>query len=102
MHLHTVLSPCGDIYMSPTAIVEQAKKLHLDMIAICDHNTTRQVKVTQQIGREMGEQAESVVQTPAADKAPEILSFEPEVAADKTAQEGAAPEEKADIEIIDL
>ncbi len=52
LHLHTVLSPCGDIYMSPAAIVEQAKKLHLDVIAICDHNTTRQVKVTQEIGRE--------------------------------------------------
>ena len=45
--MHTVLSPCGDLYMSPSAIVEQAKKLHLDVIAICDHNTTRQVKVTQ-------------------------------------------------------
>ena len=45
LHIHTVLSPCGDIYMSPAAIVEQAKKLHLDVIAICDHNTTRQVKV---------------------------------------------------------
>lgn len=54
LHIHTVLSPCGDIYMSPAAIVEQAKKLHLDMIAICDHNSTRQVKVAQQIGREAG------------------------------------------------
>lgn len=54
LHIHTVLSPCGDIYMSPSAIIEQAKKLHLDIIAITDHNTTRQVKVTQQIGRENG------------------------------------------------
>ncbi len=54
LHLHTVLSPCGDIYMSPSAIVEQAQKLHLDIIAICDHNTTRQVKVAQQIGRKKG------------------------------------------------
>ena len=52
--MHTVLSPCGDLYMSPSAIVKQAKKLHLDVIAICDHNTTRQVKVTQRIGREKG------------------------------------------------
>lgn len=54
LHLHTVLSPCGDIYMSPTAIVEQAKKLHLDVIAITDHNSTRQVKVAQKLGREKG------------------------------------------------
>ena len=54
LHIHTVLSPCGDLYMSPSAIIEQAKKLHLDVIAITDHNTTRQVKVTQQIGKENG------------------------------------------------
>lgn len=54
LHIHTVLSPCGDIDMSPSTIVEQAKKLHLDVIAITDHNTTRQVKITQQIGREEG------------------------------------------------
>lgn len=40
--------------MSPSAIVEQAKKLHLDAIAITDHNTTRQVKVTRQLGTENG------------------------------------------------
>ncbi|MCQ2314279.1 MAG: PHP domain-containing protein [Bacteroidales bacterium] len=54
LHIHTVLSPCGDIYMSPAGIIEQAKKLHLDIIAITDHNSTRQVKVTQKIGRENG------------------------------------------------
>ena len=54
LHLHTVLSPCGDIYMSPSAIVEQAKMRGLDIIAICDHNTTRQVKVTQHIGKKHG------------------------------------------------
>ena len=54
LHIHTVLSPCGDIYMSPSAIIEQAKKLHLDVIAITDHNSTRQVKVTQELGKENG------------------------------------------------
>ena len=54
LHIHTVLSPCGDIYMSPSAIIEQAKKLRLDVIAITDHNSTRQVKVTQRLGKENG------------------------------------------------
>ena len=54
LHIHTVLSPCGDLEMSPTAIVERALSRGLDMIAISDHNTTRQVKVTQKIGREKG------------------------------------------------
>ena len=54
LHIHTVLSPCGDLEMSPTAIVGRALERGLDMIAISDHNTTRQVKVTQQVGREHG------------------------------------------------
>lgn len=40
--------------MSPTNIVDRALARGLDMIAISDHNTTRQVKVTQKIGRERG------------------------------------------------
>ncbi len=54
LHLHTVLSPCGDLEMSPSAIVDRALERGLDMIAISDHNTTRQVKVCQKIGRERG------------------------------------------------
>ena len=54
LHIHTVLSPCGDLEMSPTAIVERALSRGLDMIAISDHNTTRQVKVAQKIGKAKG------------------------------------------------
>lgn len=54
LHIHTVLSPCGDLEMSPTAIVDRALLRGLDIIAITDHNTTRQVKVTQKVGRERG------------------------------------------------
>lgn len=54
LHIHTVLSPCGDLEMSPSAIVDRALERGLDMIAISDHNTTRQVKVCQKIGRERG------------------------------------------------
>ena len=54
LHIHTVLSPCGDLEMSPSAIVHRALARGLDMIAISDHNTTRQVKVTQKIGRDNG------------------------------------------------
>jgi len=54
LHIHTVLSPCGDLEMSPTNIVHRALERGLDMIAISDHNTTRQVKVTQHLGRDNG------------------------------------------------
>ena len=54
LHIHTVLSPCGDLEMSPTAIVDRALQRGLDMIAISDHNTTRQVKVAQRVGKQKG------------------------------------------------
>jgi PHP family Zn ribbon phosphoesterase len=39
LHLHTCLSPCGELEMVPTAIIKQVKIMSLDMIAICDHNS---------------------------------------------------------------
>lgn len=41
LHIHTVLSPCADLDMSPEQIVAQAKKQKLDIIGITDHNSTR-------------------------------------------------------------
>jgi PHP family Zn ribbon phosphoesterase len=39
LHVHTCLSPCGDLQMSPRKIVETALSKDIDIIAICDHNT---------------------------------------------------------------
>ena len=38
-HIHSALSPCGSLDMSPTAIVRKAKSLGLDVIAVTDHNS---------------------------------------------------------------
>lgn len=40
LHIHTVLSPCGDLEMSPVNIVKKAKERGLDIIGITDHNST--------------------------------------------------------------
>lgn len=39
LHLHSVLSPCGDLEMSPTAIVRRAREVGLSLVALTDHNT---------------------------------------------------------------
>src|SRR4030042_532304 len=39
MHIHTCLSPCADLEMSPRNIIKEAKKKGLDIIGICDHNS---------------------------------------------------------------
>ncbi len=54
MHIHTVLSPCGDLDMAPERIVDQALQKGLDIIAITDHNTTLQCEEIIDIGREKG------------------------------------------------
>ena len=40
LHIHTCLSPCGELTMSPRAVVESARAARLDLIAITDHNST--------------------------------------------------------------
>jgi len=40
LHIHTCLSPCGELAMSPRAVVEGALAAGLDLIAVTDHNTT--------------------------------------------------------------
>lgn len=39
LHIHSCLSPCADLDMSPRAIVEKSVQRGLDIIAVCDHNT---------------------------------------------------------------
>jgi len=43
LHIHTCLSPCGDLDMYPRALVTEAVRRHIDCIAICDHNASENV-----------------------------------------------------------
>jgi 3',5'-nucleoside bisphosphate phosphatase len=43
LHIHTVLSPCGDVEMIPPLIVETALKHSINLIAITDHNASDNV-----------------------------------------------------------
>lgn len=45
LHIHTVLSPCASLEMSPKNIVNRALEQELDIIAITDHNSTRQCQI---------------------------------------------------------
>lgn len=44
LHIHTVLSPCGSLEMSPAQIVKSAVENQIDIIGITDHNSTRQCR----------------------------------------------------------
>ncbi len=54
LHIHTVLSPCGDLEMSPSNIIHKAKEMEMDCIGITDHNSTLHAKLCREIGREEG------------------------------------------------
>lgn len=54
LHIHTCLSPCGDLEMSPRNIVRIAKECGLQVIAITDHNTTRNAAVCMALGEGAG------------------------------------------------
>ncbi len=54
LHVHTCLSPCADAQMRATAIVKQARKMGLDVIGICDHNSAENVTAVVRAGRREG------------------------------------------------
>ncbi len=54
LHIHTVLSPCGDLSMSPNGIIEKAIERKLQIIGITDHNSTLQAPLIAQLAEEKG------------------------------------------------
>jgi len=54
LHIHTCLSPCAELEMSPQAIAAKAQQASLDIIGICDHNTAENTPALIEAGREFG------------------------------------------------
>ena len=54
LHIHSLLSPCGDNDMTPNNIVNMAKLNELDIIAITDHNSCRNCSAAIKVGEEVG------------------------------------------------
>jgi len=54
LHIHTLLSPCGDLEMSPANIINKAKEKKLDIIGITDHNSTRHCLLTKKLADKEG------------------------------------------------
>lgn len=51
LHVHTCLSPCGDLDMHPRALVDEALAQGLDIIAVCDHNSSENVPYVMRAAR---------------------------------------------------
>lgn len=50
-HLHSCLSPCGDNEMTPYNLVNMAKILGFDIIALTDHNSTKNCRAAIEAGK---------------------------------------------------
>ena len=54
LHIHTVLSPCGDLEMSPVNIVQKAKERSLNILGISDHNSTLHAPLIKKLAAKEG------------------------------------------------
>jgi len=53
LHIHTCLSPCAELDMSPRGILTAAKKKEIDIIGICDHNSSENSLAVMNAARKM-------------------------------------------------
>ncbi len=54
LHIHTCLSPCADLQMTPSAIVKTASEKGLDIVAITDHNSAENVIAAKKAAEKTG------------------------------------------------
>ena len=54
LHIHSCLSPCGDMLMTPNNIVGMAFIKQLDAIAVCDHNAAENLPAIKEAADMMG------------------------------------------------
>src|SRR5512135_1754574 len=54
LHVHSCLSPCADLSMSPRNIAAEARRKGIEIIAICDHNSAENVPGVSVAGRACG------------------------------------------------
>jgi PHP family Zn ribbon phosphoesterase len=54
LHIHSTLSPCGSLEMSPINIITKAKEVGLHVISITDHNMVENCLYANEIGKKFG------------------------------------------------
>lgn len=54
LHVHTVLSPCGGLDMSPVNVIAKAAVEKIDILAITDHNSLKHCVLAVEIGKKYG------------------------------------------------
>lgn len=53
LHIHTCLSPCTELDMSPKRIIAKARKKEIDIVGICDHNSSENSQAVIEASKKM-------------------------------------------------
>lgn len=54
LHIHSALSPCADNSMTPVNIVAAAAASGIEMLAVADHNSIKNVEAAMEVGDALG------------------------------------------------
>ncbi|MCI6023363.1 MAG: hypothetical protein SOV73_08810 [Candidatus Faecivivens sp.] len=78
LHIHSCLSPCGEEEMTPNNIVGMAQILELQLLAVADHNTARQLPAIAELAEQAGILLVPAIEITTAEEA-HILSLFPDL-----------------------
>ena len=53
LHIHSVLSPCGGLEMSPNSIMQRLKQFGIQWLAITDHNSMANCPAYQKVAEKV-------------------------------------------------
>lgn len=76
LHIHSCLSPCGDMDMTPHSIAGMSYINGLDIIAVADHNTARNVRAVKKACEEFGILAVPAIEAESAENIHLLCLFE--------------------------
>jgi len=76
LHVHTCLSPCAGLDMSPLGVVKEALRKGLDLIGVCDHNSAENALAVKQAGRRKGLTVLGGMEVTSAEEAHILVFFE--------------------------
>jgi len=76
LHVHTCLSPCSGLDMSPREVVSAAIEKGLDLIGICDHNSAENVLAVKKAGLRNGLMVLGGMEVASSEEAHILVFFE--------------------------
>lgn len=84
LHIHTCLSPCADLMMTPKAIVREAQAKDIDIIGICDHNSGENVAAVKKAASKYGMTVLGGMEICSREEAHILALFDNEASLEKT------------------